>query len=59
MTKTKSTYTIATLSVSKETYKEIHDKLAEAGYQDQFLKSPFDGTEVIDMTGIGITLDGE
>lgn len=45
----RTTYTFATLEISKAAYDEIRNKLTEAGYQHTFHE---DG--VIDMHGIGI-----
>ena len=47
-------HTYAILKVSKALYDEIRQKLAEAGYQDQFYENGV-GLECIDMTGIAIT----
>jgi len=44
----RTTYTFATLEVSRETYDEIEAKLREAGYDHAFV----DGA--IDMHGIGL-----
>lgn len=46
-------YTYAILKVSPETYQEIRDKLAAAGYQHAFHDDDGDG-EVIDMHGIAL-----
>jgi len=45
----RTTHTVATLDVSAATYKEIAEKLNNAGYDDAFI-----GDGIIDMTGIGL-----
>lgn len=52
-----STYTFATLEVSKETFDEIHKLLDAAGYEHSFHDYP-DG-RVIDMHGIGLKKKSE
>ena len=47
-------YTYAVLEVSHSTYKEIHDKLKAAGYEDQFHED--NGKDLIDMHGIAIAI---
>lgn len=44
----RSTHTFATLPVSPQTYREISDKLRDAGYGHVFVE------DVIDMTGIAL-----
>ena len=48
------TYTYAILRVSQQTYDEIRQKLAEAGYQHAFHPSTTAESDVIDMRGIGL-----
>lgn len=53
----RTTHTYAVLDVSPEAYAEIRDKLANAGYANQF--HDHDGHEVIDMHGIAIRAESE
>lgn len=47
------TYTYAVLEITPCAYKEIREKLAEAGYSHAFHRE--DGREVTDMHGIALT----
>ena len=47
------TYTYALLELSPAAYREIRDKLQEAGYQEQF-HAQDDGRIAIDMHGIAV-----
>ena len=46
------TYTYAVLNVSPECYREVQEKLSQAGYQHAFHES--EGAVVIDMHGIAL-----
>ncbi len=52
-TRTRTTYTMVKLELSKAAYEEIKAKLIDAGYQHTFLED-FDGGEAIDMTHIAV-----
>ena len=53
----RQTHTYVILQVSKETYREIRENLARAGYDHAFaLKAE---GEVIDMQGIGLQAEGD
>lgn len=47
------TYTYAVLDISEAAYREIRQKLEDAGYGQAFHRSD-DGPEVIDMHGIAV-----
>jgi hypothetical protein len=53
----RTTHTLATLPVSKETYNEIKSKLVEAEYQHTFIKTG--SGEMIDMQGIALVEEVE
>jgi hypothetical protein len=55
----RATHTVAELEVSKAVFDEIQAKLEEAGYQHTFSYSEEGGVEMIDMTGIGLTIEGD
>lgn len=55
----RSTYTYAILEVSHAAYQEIKDKLAAAGYSDQFHDDGDEDGVVIDMHGIALKDEGE
>ena len=52
-----TTYTYALLEISGLAFDEIKGKLIAAGYSDQF--EEVDGKIVIDMHGIGLTVEKE
>lgn len=54
----RSTYTYATMDVSKAAFDEIKTKLTAAGYEDQ-IRGDGDGLLIIDMHGIALTLGEE
>jgi len=51
------TYTYAILHVSRSTYEEIRTKLEAAGYSQAFHTHEGEPTEVIDMHGIGLSVE--
>ena len=58
-----ATHTFATLEISQSAYDEIHNALAEAGYEHAFIPGVLDDKrkphEVIDMHGIGLVKRGD
>lgn len=54
----RSTHTFVTLSISKEAYEEIKQKLLAADYNHVFVYD-FNDNEAIDMHGIGLTEEKE
>lgn len=49
----KTTHTLATMAVSQAAFLEIHANLLGAGY-DHAIDKQYDGTDLLDMTGIGL-----
>ena len=54
----RTTHTFVTLEISEAAYKEIKQKLLAASYNHVFIYD-YDGTEKIDMAGIGLTKEKE
>ena len=54
----RTTHTVVILAVSQATYEEIKQKLLAAGYDHAFINNRYED-EIMDMTGIGLTLDDE
>lgn len=53
----RQTHTYAILRVSPETYREIREKLARAGYEHTFQQE--DDGEVIDLHGVALQAEGD